>query len=155
MYNGGLLIFNTEFRLRKGYSSVISSMILTSAVIIIGSILWAYSQSATVVMTNSYLDETFSTLNNLIERFTIEKIYYNDTDKKMILYIYNYGDISITLDIYINSSNGSAFSSSDNNVDRQCLQRIEIPVDVSSGSVLSIKCHTRRSNDVLAKYYVL
>lgn len=155
MNNGGLLMFNTKFRLRKGFSPVISSMILTSAVIIIGSILWAYSRSATVVMTNSYVDETFMTLDNLIERFTIEKIYYNDTDKKMILYIYNYGDIPITLDIYINSSNGSGFSSLDNNVDQQSLQRVEIPVDVSSGSILSIKCHTRRSNDVVAKYYVL
>jgi hypothetical protein len=155
MNNGGLITFNKKFMSRKGVSPVISSMILTSAVIIIGSILWSYSRSATVVMTNRYVNETLTTLDNLIERFTIEKAYYNETGKKMILYIYNYGDIPITLDIYINSSNGSGFSSLNNNVNHQSLQRVEVPVDVSSGSMLSIKCHTRRSNDVVAKYYVL
>ena len=104
-------------------------------------------------MTNSYIDDTFTTLDNLIERFTIENMYYDDVNKKMILYVYNYGDIALTLDIYINPSDGSSISNLGNNIDPQKLQRVEIPIDISTGSILSIKCHTRRSNDVVAKYY--
>ena len=146
----------TTFKLRhrRGISPVIATVILAAAVIVIGGITWSYALSATTIMANDYVNGTLSTLYDISERFTIEHLYYNDTAKNLVVYLYNYGEVPITVDTYVTPSSGVRVSALNAYVPSKHLAKVIIPIDVSSGTNLSIKCHTRRSNDVYDQYYV-
>jgi hypothetical protein len=69
---------------KRAITPVISSIILSTVVIAIGGAIWAYSQSASMSVTNDYIQGEFSLMNESIERFTAEHVSYYNTSNRSI-----------------------------------------------------------------------
>jgi threonine dehydrogenase-like Zn-dependent dehydrogenase len=140
----------------RGVSPVIATIILSAAVITIGAAIWNYSQGATTVIANDYVNGTLSLLNEVIERFTIEHVCNNSERNLLYVWIYNYGEVDIVIDLYANATDEynstleTAISSGD-------LVKITVSFEgnpLKTGDEVAIKAHSRRQNNVYYIYYV-
>jgi hypothetical protein len=91
----------TVSKRRKAISPVIATMILSAAVIVVGAIAWGYAMSATSIMTQDYTESVVGDLQYYSERFTIERIYYNNITHQLHIIVYNYGKNQISATKYI------------------------------------------------------
>ena len=85
-------------RERKGVSPVISTVILSACVLVIGGMIWSYSVSATSVIASNYVNETLEVVNDVTERFIVEHVQYISANDTILVWVYNYGEQSITID---------------------------------------------------------
>ena len=140
-----------EIRRSRGVTPVISTIILTAVVIAVGGAVWSYSQGATTIIANDYINGTMDLLNEVTERFTIEHVNNNTYGNITYVWIFNYGDVDIILDIYVNSTDsklGTEITSGN-------IGKIQINLSnpLNSGDEVIIKAITRRQNSVYYKYY--
>lgn len=143
-------------RRSRGVSPVIATIILSAAVITIGAAVWNYSQGAATVIANDYVNGTLSLLNEVIERFKIEHVCSNSDRSLHYVWIYNYGEVDIVIDLYANSTDeyGSTFETAISSGD---LAKITVSFTgnpLESGDEVAIKAHSRRQNNAYYKYYV-
>jgi len=141
---------------RRAISPVIATIILSAVVITIGGAVWSYAQGAATEIANDYANGTMSLLNEVIERFTIEHA-SNDTDGNILyVWVYNYGDVDVVIDLYANST--SSFKSNiGTSIYSGSYVRIEVDFtgySLQSGDEVAIKAHSRRQNNAYYKYYV-
>ena len=94
--------------MRKGLSPVISQVILAATVLTIGGGIWYFSLSYCSVTATSYIDETLELMSTAIERFTVERACNNTDATDLTIWINNYGEVDITVDIYADSYNRTA-----------------------------------------------
>ena len=140
-----------EIRRSRGGAPAISPKILTAVVIAVGGAVWSYAQGASTVFANDYINGTMSLLNEVIERFTIEHVSNNTYGNVTYVWIYNYGDVDIILDIYVNSTDSKLGTE----VSSGKIVKIQINMSnsLNSGDEVIIKAITRRQNSVYYKYY--
>jgi len=141
---------------RRGVSEVIASVMLTAVVLTVGATVWFYSQSATTVMADTYIDETMTTLNEVIERFTIEHVSNNTLRTQLYVWVYNYGDVQITVDVYA-TIDGTDYHTDFNNpltIDSKSNSQATISITASSGDEVAIKAYSRRQNHAYYTYYM-
>ena len=84
---------------RRGFSSVITSLLMCAVVISIGTGIWGFTHSAATVMRNDYYDEVIESVYKIKERFRIENIAVNMTAAPSIqVWVLNYGvtEVNIT-----------------------------------------------------------
>ena len=104
------LTTNNQRHLRKGISPVISTIMIAAAVVTIGGAVWFYAHGASSVTAKDYIDYTFELVNDVAERYTIEYI-SNNTDCTILhIWIYNYGNVNVTADVYV-STNDTLYTS--------------------------------------------
>lgn len=141
-----------SLRNRRGISPVIATIILSAVVITIGGAVWSYAQSAATVIADDYVDGTFSLINEVTERFVVEHAGYDSTGKILSTWVYNYGAVSVTVDVYIS---GAATGSTLNTVvPIGTLTLIQITgLDIPAGGTIAIKVHSRCGNNVYSHYY--
>lgn len=85
---------------RRGISPVISSVILSAVVIVIGASVWSVTHSAASVMQNDYYEGVMESVETIKERFYIENIgYSNSSGPKLKIWIYNYGEMDIVIEL--------------------------------------------------------
>lgn len=85
---------------RRGISPVISSVILSAVVIVIGASVWSVTHSAASVMQNDYYEGVMESVETIKERFYIENIRYsNSSEPKLKIWIYNYGEMDIVIEL--------------------------------------------------------
>ena len=140
-----------EIRRSRGVTPVIATIILSAVVIAVGGAVWSYAQGASTVFANDYINGTMSLLNEVIERFTIEHVSNNTYGNVTYVWIYNYGDVDIILDIYVNSTDSKLGTE----VSSGKIVKIQINMSnsLNSGDEVIIKAITRRQNSVYYKYY--
>lgn len=139
---------------RRGLSPVIATIILTAAVITLGAVAWAYAKNAGSLMANDYIEEVIDEVENIVERYTIEKIYFNDATNNFTVWVYNYGSISITIDTYISVTNGQTYTRSGTLINARELKSISFNIDIPNDTIVNITCFSRRSNREIGRYYV-
>ena len=139
-----------KIRRGRGVSPVIATIILSAAVITIGAAVWNYSQGAATVIANDYINGTLDLLKEVTERFTIEHVSNNTYSNVTCVWIYNYGDVDIILDIYVNSTDNKLGTE----VSSGKIVKIQINMSnsLNSGDEVIIKAITRRQNSVYYKY---
>ena len=137
---------------RRGISPVITSVILAAAVITIGASIWSFTQGATTVIADNYVDGIMSLMNEGIERFTIEHVSYYTPNNTLQVWIYNYGDNDITVDVYVNVTGGAFESKMENNVSSKAIVKVSISITIASGSEVAIKAASRRGNNAYYTY---
>ena len=145
---------------RKALSPVISTLILSAAVITIGGSIWSYSISASTLIAEGYVNDTLELVNEVTERFVVEHVRFdNDTDTLFIT-VYNYGNQKIIVDAYANIT--TSFGSFMDDYPGTVIQKgesNEISVLITnhilmhSGDRASIKIHSRRQNNAYKVYY--
>ncbi len=139
-------------RSKRGITPVVATIILSAVVIAVGGAVWSYSQGAATVIANDYVNSTMTLLNEIIERFTVEHVSYETGI--LHVWIYNYGDVDIVLDIYANATGGVFSSSLGNTVSSKTIRCVNVSITLNSGDEVAIKVHSRRQNNVYYTYYV-
>ena len=151
-----------RIRRRRALSPVIATIILSAVVIAIGGAIWSYASGASIVIANDYVNGTMDLKNEIVERFIVEHATNTSDGSNMSIWVYNYGDVDIIVDVYANASrvNSSTYSFSSNftiPVTSGSLVEIEIHFSVGSlelGDSVAVKVHSRRQNNAYYKYYV-
>jgi hypothetical protein len=137
-------------------SPVIATVILAGVVLTIGGALWSYSLGAAAVTADVYVSDTLKLLYEMQERFTVENVFYNETDDVLNVWVYNYGEVNVTVDVYANST--SAFELSDNHlIEAHNTSLVEFDFSSSplpSHEQIAIKVYSRRQNVAYKRYYV-
>ena len=146
-------------RSRRGVTPVIATIILSAVVIAIGGAVWSYSQGAATVISNDYFNGTMTLLNEVIERFTVEHVSNNSDGSILYVWIYNYGDVDIVVDVYANATHDSTYYfSSKLGTTVVTSDHVKIEISFQStplqpGDEVTIKAHSRRQNNAYIKYY--
>ncbi len=150
---------------RRGLTPVISTIIISAVVIAVGGAVWAYSQGASTVIANDYVNGTLDLMNEVIERFIVEHVSNSSNGDVLYIWVYNYGDVDIVVDVYANATHfiNATYSNftfcSDLNYSIAAEGVIKIELSFSScpldeGDEVAIKIHSRRQNNAYYKYYV-
>lgn len=142
---------------RKALSAVVSSIILSAAVLVVGGAVWSYANGASSVIASQYHSESMELIKQLQERIMIEHV--NNSDTEITIFIYNYGDVDVEVDVYINNSNSSYNSNLNNPIYILSKDYEHVTIDMSSeghninsGDNIGIKLYTRRQNIVHYSY---
>ena len=141
---------------RRGLSPVISTIILSAVVITIGGMVWSYAQGASTVVAMDYVDDTLDLLFEITERFSIEHVGNNSDGTILYIWISNYGDVDVMLDVYADTASSSSLNST-----------VEVPVGeivqvelsfsgnpLSKGDSIAIQAYSRRQNSEYSMHIV-
>ncbi len=83
---------------RRGFSSVLTSIMRVAVVISIGMSIWGFAGSAATVMRTDYFDEVMESVYKIKERFRIENIAVNMTAAPSIqVWVLNYGETEVNI----------------------------------------------------------
>jgi flagellin-like protein len=139
----------------RGITPVIATIILSAVVIAVGGAVWSYAQGAATVFANDYVNDTFTLLNEVIERFTIEHVCNNSDRDELYVWIYNYGEVDIVIDLYANTSdNKGSFTGTEISSGEFVKITVSFSPPLYSGDEVAIKAHSRRENNAYYKHYV-
>lgn len=141
---------------RRGLSPVISQIILAATVLTIGGGVWYFALSYCTVTADSYINETLELMNTAIERFTVERATNNTAATNLTIWVNNYGEVDIKVDVYADSTNRTA---STLGVPIPSEKITQIVLDFSAdpmvnGEDFQIKVYSRRQN-VAYHYYTV
>ena len=103
-------------------------------------------------MTNNYVNNTLGLKQEIIERFTVERVFYESG--VLHIWIFNYGFVDSQLDIYVTPSVGTIPPSLNHAIGSNNLGYVDIATTLSAGTTLSIKVHSVRDNNVYYAYTV-
>jgi len=141
---------------RRGISPVISTIILSAVVISIGGMVWSYAQGASSVVAMDYVDDTLDLLYEITERFSIEHVGNNSAGTILYVWISNYGDVDVILDVYADTSSSNSTNSS-----IEVLVGDIVLVELSfsgnplaRGDSLAIQAYSRRQNSEYSMHIV-
>ena len=140
---------------KKALTPVIATMILSAVVIAVGGAIWSFAQGAATVIAADYIDETFDLLDEVTERFTIEHVSNNSAGSTLMIWIFNYGDVDIVVDVYVNTTTYFTFTL-EWEIESEEVVRVDVDLSsspLSRGQEVSIKAHSRRQNNDYYKYY--
>lgn len=148
---------NEEVNNSKGVSPVIATVVLAGIVLAIGSALWSYSIGAATVTADNYVNDTMDMLFEMQERFDVEHAYYDSSTDELKIWIYNYGEVDVIIDVY--ASLNSSISESYLNSNITAGYTAEINIDFSGDPIpsqeqVAIKVYSRRQNIAYYTYYV-
>ena len=143
-------------RKKRGVSPVISSIILSAIVLTVGGSIWFFAQSAATIIAEDYIDEIMTLRDEATERFTVEHVANNSDCMELYLWIYNYGDVNITVDAYafIGNATYSTDLNSPSTVGKNEIILVSMTVSALSGDEIAIKVHSRSQNNAYSTYIV-
>lgn len=144
-------------RQRKGLSPVIATIILAGVVLTVGGAVWSYSLGASTVIAEIYVNDSLSLLDELTERFSFEKVYNSSTGDTLSIWVYNYGDVNIVLDIYVIVNDVDSGESFGNSVTAGSIAEIQISFSsnpLQKGDDVVIKAYSRRQNSEYYSHFV-
>jgi len=143
---------------RRGISPVIATIILSAVVLTIGSAVWSYAQGASTVIATGYVNDTLTIMKEVTERFTVEHVSNNTARTSLYVWVYNYGEVDITVDVYANVTSSSICYSTDTNDPLEIaaggFAKATITISAISGDEIAIKAHSRRQNNAYYMYYM-
>ena len=153
-FRRGVMGLGSRLRNRRGISEVISAVILTAVVLTTGCTVWFYARSAATVMTNDYVNASLTLKQEILERFVVERVFYDSSGDELQVWISNYGTVDATVDIYVTPSVGGLTTSFGNALGSKTLAMVGIPCSISGGTSLSIKVHSLRGNNAYYTYTI-
>jgi len=135
-----------RFNERRGFSPVVSAVILSAVVLTIGGVLWAFSQSAMTISAEDYAKSMIEMTDTISERFIIEHVSY---DAGILhIWVYNYGEVDIEVKVtYPEYLIWTEVSSKD-------LEKIDIIIELSPNTAVGINVESRRENDAYYRFVV-
>jgi hypothetical protein len=124
-------------------------------VMMIGGLVWNYSMGASTLSAEDYVNDTMSLVNEVTERFMIEHVTKSDIGDTLKIWVFNYGDVSIVIDVYVEVSDGNFGSLTETFVDNQESKLIEVDFtsdNLDDGDYLVVRIVSRRQNYVYNNY---
>jgi len=140
---------------RKALSPVIATVILAGVVLTIGGAIWSYSLGAASVTADNYVNDTLDMLYEMQERFDVEHAAYNFDNDTLRLWIYNYGEVDIMVDIYTTINGDDGNSSFNQQISSGECKKILIffKDPITPQETIAIKIYSRRQNVAYYTYY--
>ncbi len=141
---------------RRALSEVISSIILSGVVLIVGGALWSYSLGAATVMTDDYVNGTLSLVDELTERFTVEWANVSDTGDALTVWVYNYGGVDITVDVYATVDDDTSSSTLGTPITSGAIASVGLSFagdPILENDVVSVQAYSRRQNSAYYTHY--
>jgi FlaG/FlaF family flagellin (archaellin) len=142
---------------RRALSPVIATVILAGVVLTIGGAIWSYSLGAATVTAEAYVSDTMSLLYEMQERFDVEHVVYDATNDVLKVWVYNYGEVNVTVDIYVTLGSTIAESTENHLIEAYNTTRIEVDFSLNpllSQDQVAIKVYSRRQNIAYQMFYV-
>lgn len=142
---------------RKAISPVVSTIILSAAVIVVGGSIWNYAHGASSVVASNYVNDTMDLVAQVTERFIVENVSNNTDCTVLTICIYNYGNFKIKADVYV-SIDGNLYTSDFNNpviIEPGYRAKLRINITAEKGDSIGIQVHSRRQNDAYFTYEVI
>ncbi len=140
----------------KGVSPVIATIIISAVVLTVGGAVWSFSQGASVVVADDYVEGVMGLLNEAAERFIVEHVSNDDERTTLRVWIRNYGEVNVTVDVYAYVG-GVSFSTDPGNpisIASHALGCAELAFSAVSGDEVAIKVHSRRQNNAYYTHLV-
>jgi len=137
--------------MRRAYSPVIAALILSAVVLSVGGAVWAYSQGSMTIIAEDYIEGINELKDTISERFTIEHV--ANTSTQILVWIYNYGEVAIVVDVYVDIDGGE--SNSVMNVDVGPDDFVEVVIVFSAiqdNDEVAVKAVSRRGNNAYYRY---
>ena len=141
---------------RRALSPVIATVILAGVVLTIGGAVWSYSLGATTVIANGYVDDTLNLLNEITERYSVEHVFYDDSNNILTIWIFNYGEVDIIVDVYVNVEELGEKSVKNTPILSGDYEPVAFIFDpgLVSDDLVAIKVYSRRQNIVYGTYSI-
>jgi len=142
-------------RRRAALSEVISAVILSGVVLAVGGAVWSFSLGATTVIADDYVNDTLSLVDEITERFIVEYVNHSSDYSKIYVWVYNYGDVDVIVDIYVNVDTGNTGQYMGKAITNGDIETVEITMDtaLSVDNEVTIKVYSRRQNSAHYTYY--
>lgn len=130
---------------RRGLSTVVTSILLVTAVSIMGTGLVAWSNSSFAAQQLNVANQAADRIDLIRESFVVEDVWFYEPNKADIT-IRNTGDLAITIsNIYVNNSQAW---SGNQVIPMESVATITIDIDWGTGDAQSIMVKTARGSDV-------
>ncbi len=145
------------YKVRSGISPVISNLILSAAVLSIGGMIWSFSLGASTTTADIYVNDTLDMLNEMKERFDVENVSYDTTVDELRIWVYNYGEVDINVDIYASLNSTISRLSQSNFIVAGNTTQVDIDFTsdpISPQEQVAIKVYSRRQNVAYYTFYV-
>lgn len=139
---------------RRAVSEVISAVILTAVVLTVGCSVWFYARSVAGVMADDYVESSLELKQEILERFVVERVFYDSVSDNLGVWISNYGTVDAEVTVYVTPSTGLPLASPSTSIGAETLEVIGIPCDMASGTALSIKVHSVRGYNAYYTYTI-
>jgi hypothetical protein len=143
---------------RKALSPVIASIILCAAVLMIGLSAWSYTYSVSAFLQTSYYEGVTKPIDAISERFAVEHIAYDNSSNILYVWVYNYGEVNIEVDVYVmGDADGKNFSVTATPIPHFETLEIVVPLEsenLTAGDELVVEVVSRRQNIVYQTYRV-
>ena len=142
---------------RRALSPVIATIIISAAVMAIGGGIWAYAQGASIVIANDYVNGTLSLVDEITERFFVEWVTNSTNGDTLTVWVYNYGAVDVTVDVYIDVDDGNSGSTMETKIVAGSYASIDVSFvgdPLVTGDEVSIKVYSWRQNSAYQTYYV-
>ncbi|MCK4583321.1 hypothetical protein KAU18_08400 [Candidatus Bathyarchaeota archaeon] len=143
-------------RKRRALSPVIATVIITGVVLAIGSGLWGFALSASSAMADDYVNGTLNLLYEITERFTVEHVSNSSNGDALLVWVYNYGPVNITVTVNAEINDGNNGSITDQGILAGEIIEIQIPFpdNLEQGDEIAVKVYSKRQNNAYYIYYV-
>jgi len=141
---------------RKAFSPIIATIILCAAVLAVGMSLWSFTYSVSNSLQTSYFNEVKAEVEVISERFTVEHVSYDHDTSIFYVWVYNYGEVNIEVDVYVYIE-GELLGKNVTATSIPSTEFLDVrvsPITVSEGSSILIEAISRRQN-VLYETYVV
>ena len=146
---------------RLALTPVISALILSASVLVVGGAVWGFSQSAMTISAEDYAASMINMSETISERFIIEHVYYEEItvpelDTVLHVFVYNYGSVDIEVKIQVENEGGIVIPYGDliSIMAEGFAELSPISYTATSGDNLVITAYTRRGNSVYYRYIV-
>ena len=138
---------------RRAISPVISALILSAAVLVIGGSVWGFSQSAMTISAENYAESVTNSSETISERFIIEHVAYNAGNLKV--WVFNYGTVGIEVRIEVGEDSYPSDPKEYISMNAGGFADMEFTgYTAVGGDTLVIRAFTRRENSVTYNYIV-
>ncbi len=144
---------------RLALSPVISALILSASVLVVGGAVWGFSQGAMTISAEDYAAASINMSETISERFIVEHVAYNPEElTELTVWIYNYGKVAIEVKIKVEKNGETVIAFDDwpwTALSATDFKELDpFTFTASSSDTLTITATTRRGNSVYYTYIV-
>ena len=142
---------------RRALSPVIATIIISAAVLTIGGGLWAFAQGTSTIIAEDYVNDTLSLVDEITERFIVEWVSNSTNGDTLTVWVYNYGDVKVVVDVYIDADDGNNGTVLGTEIIAGDYAEIDVSFagdPLQTGDEISIKVYSRRQNCAYQLYYI-
>jgi len=136
----------------RALSPIIATIVLCSVVLVVGISAWNFVYSVSDYLQTKYFTETKTRVEEISERFMVEHVSYvsyNATTDILHAWVYNYGSVDITVNVYVYKA-GSCLGKNETNVVVASKGNLDITVSASAldleEGIITIEVASRRQN---------